>query len=127
MLQIQGVPRRVLKFILSIESGKKSNKQPALPAAAHTVTKPRGQLASAVSKASEPPKLTKALAIISEESGLAVSDLTDKTVFADVGIDSLLVLTISARFGEELDTELDFSALFFEYPSHRGISSSWYQ
>ncbi|KAK5989545.1 Non-reducing polyketide synthase fsr1 [Cladobotryum mycophilum] len=66
---------------------------------------------------SHAPKLTKALSIIAEESGLGVADLTDATVFGDVGIDSLLGLTISARFKEELDLDLDFNAFFFEYPT----------
>lgn len=55
--------------------------------------------------------------MIAEESGLAVADLTNGTVFGDVGIDSLLGLTISARFKEELDMDLDFNALFYEYPT----------
>ena len=117
LLQIQGVPRRVLKFVLSMESGKgSSNTKSTVPAAA-PVTKSHGKPAVAASQAPKSSKLTKALTIISEESGVAVSDLTDKTVFADMGIDSLLGLTISARFGEELDTDMDFNALFFDYPS----------
>ncbi|KAK2800875.1 fusarubin cluster-polyketide synthase [Onygenales sp. PD_10] len=62
-------------------------------------------------------KLAAALSIIAEESGLSASDLTDSTVFGDVGIDSLLGLTISARFKEQLDLDLDFNAFFFEYPT----------
>jgi thioester reductase-like protein/acyl carrier protein len=55
------------------------------------------------------------MAIIAEESGLAIADLTDDTAFADVGIDSLLGLTITARFKEELDMDVDFDVLFNEY------------
>lgn len=61
--------------------------------------------------------ITQALSIIAEESGLAKSDLNDNTAFADVGIDSLMGLTISARFREELDIDLDFNALFYDYPT----------
>lgn len=64
-----------------------------------------------------PSKLVKALSIIAEESGLAVNDLTNSTVFADVGVDSLMGLTISARFKEELDIDLDFNFLFYEHPT----------
>jgi thioester reductase-like protein/acyl carrier protein len=46
-----------------------------------------------------------------------MADLTDNTVFADVGVDSLLGLTISARFKEELDMDVDFNALYDEYPT----------
>lgn len=128
-LQIQGVPRRVLKVILSIESGNKSQKkqqqqQPAQPAKQTSTT----ALASATAgrhaapaltatEASHASRLAEALSIIADESGLAVADLTDSTVFGDVGIDSLLGLTISARFKEQLDLDLDFNAFFFDYPT----------
>ncbi|KAI1506778.1 ketoacyl-synt-domain-containing protein, partial [Biscogniauxia marginata] len=121
---MQGVPRRVLRVILSMESGNKSKKQPlaskeqVAPAALsqHLVkaTKSPTQVSGGSSSS---PKVAQALEIIAEESGLAVPDLTDGTVFGDVGIDSLLGLTISARFKEELDMDLDFNALFYEYPT----------
>lgn len=46
------------------------------------------------------------LQIISEESGIAVFDFTDDTVFADVGIDSLLSMMITSRLREELNIEV---------------------
>ncbi|KUI53252.1 Conidial yellow pigment biosynthesis polyketide synthase [Cytospora mali] len=75
-----------------------------------------GQVAVSIG-AAESTKASQAMSIIAEESGIALSDLTDATSFGDVGIDSLLGLTISARFKEELDTDLDFDALFLEYPT----------
>lgn len=113
----------MLKVILSIESGNKlqreqpaQRKQPSAPApAAAAAGAPRAPPPAAAE--THAPKIAKALSIIAEESGLAVADLTDETVFSDVGIDSLLSLTISARFKEELDLDLDFNALFFEYPT----------
>ncbi|KAK4235627.1 ketoacyl-synt-domain-containing protein [Achaetomium macrosporum] len=125
-IAIQGVPRRVLKVILSIESGSRASqkqqqhhveqKQQATTTAAPVVNAVQG-LSSLAPEQVDSRKLALALSIIAEESGLATSDLTDNTVFADVGIDSLLGLTISARFKEELDADLDFNALFFEYPT----------
>ncbi|KAL8795409.1 MAG: hypothetical protein Q9195_002150 [Heterodermia aff. obscurata] len=53
----------------------------------------------------------KALQIISEESGIANEELTDTTILADVGIDSLLSLMIASRFKDEL--ALDFEASMF--------------
>lgn len=70
-----------------------------------------------VSDRTRPDVFVKALAIVAEESGIAEADLTDSTNFADIGVDSLLGLTISARFKEELDTEVDFNALLFEHPT----------
>lgn len=46
-----------------------------------------------------------------------MSDLTDATIFGDVGIDSLLGLTISARLKEELDVDLDFNSFSYDYPT----------
>ncbi|KAH7120580.1 hypothetical protein EDB81DRAFT_914248 [Dactylonectria macrodidyma] len=121
-IAIQGVPRRVLKVILSIESGNKSQKQQPVQKKQASITvadlAPKTlQVPSSVGGEPDASRITAALTIIAEESGLALSDLTDSTVFADVGIDSLLGLTISARFKEELDMELEFNAFFFEYPS----------
>ncbi|KAL9094177.1 MAG: hypothetical protein Q9165_003592 [Trypethelium subeluteriae] len=52
----------------------------------------------------------KVLAIVSEESGIANEDLTDDTVFADSGIDSLLSLMIMSRVREETDVDIEQSA-----------------
>ncbi|KAG7416252.1 Non-reducing polyketide synthase fsr1 [Fusarium oxysporum f. sp. rapae] len=125
-IAIQGVPRRVLKVILSIESGKKGQPQRQAqdkPRNAPSQTKdssPKPTQNKPAAKV-EPPKFSTAIRIISEESGIDVSDFTDGTTFSDVGIDSLLGLTISARFQEELDIDLDFNALFFEHPTVKDL------
>ncbi|KAL5117793.1 fusarubin cluster-polyketide synthase [Pleosporales sp. CAS-2024a] len=140
-IALQGVPRRVLKVILSLESGKKS--QPAAaqrPAAAAPpapkvvpvlpvqgpLTPPAEEFASK-ELSSGPSPITVAMEIISEESGVAVSELTDDTNFADVGVDSLLGLTISARFQEQLDIDLDFNGLFFEHPTVKDLKQFLYK
>lgn len=66
-------------------------------------------------------KGAKALSIIAEESGIDVDDLTDDLMFSDAGIDSLMGLTISARFKEEMDFDVDFDALFYEYPTVKSL------
>ncbi|RAL16794.1 ketoacyl-synt-domain-containing protein [Aspergillus homomorphus CBS 101889] len=118
-IAIQGVPRRVLKVILSLQSGSRSTgqqQQQSRASAPGPIAMPcvQQQKLPAAPRAS---KFTQALAVIADESGIAVTELTDSTVFADVGIDSLLGLTISARFKEELDLDLEFNAFFFEYPT----------
>lgn len=127
---IQGVPRRVLKVILSIESGNgsKSQKQPAVQKKEPTsLTVPTvshvSRNAAPVSEEQDGSKIAQALSIIAEESGITVTDMTDNTVFSDVGIDSLLGLTISARFKEEIDVNLDFNSLFYEYPTVRDVKT----
>lgn len=46
-----------------------------------------------------------------------MSDLTDSSLFGDLGVDSLLSLTITARFREELDVDIDSTSMVMEYPS----------
>jgi iterative type I PKS product template protein len=52
--------------------------------------------------------------IISQESGLAVSDLTDDACFADIGVDSLLSLLIWSRLRDELGIDTQ-SSPFLEF------------
>lgn len=55
-----------------------------------------------------------ALQAVSEESGVALDELTDETVFADIGIDSLSSMVITSRFREDLGMSLDSSFNLFE-------------
>ncbi|CAK3875036.1 Conidial yellow pigment biosynthesis polyketide synthase [Lecanosticta acicola] len=130
-IAIQKVPRRVLKTILSIEAGQKSGQkaapvaqkpQPAQKAAPAAHKEESSSKKTAATPASAfAGKIGGALTIIAEESGIAEAELTDNTVFSDVGIDSLMALTISARFREELDVDLDFNSIFFEYPAVKDL------
>ena len=63
-------------------------------------------------------KIENAMAIISEESGISLTELTDDSNFADIGVDSLLSMVIASRFREELNIELeaDFK-LFVDCPT----------
>ncbi|KAI9654283.1 MAG: Type I Iterative PKS [Alyxoria varia] len=121
-IAIQGVPRRVLKAILSMEGGSKPQQQqnaqkkgldPIMPTSSTGAT----NNPAPVSEERPTSIIAQAMSIIAAESGVALTDLTDSTAFADVGIDSLLGLTISGRFKEELDIDLDFNALFYECPT----------
>ena len=65
---------------------------------------------------SHPPKgngtssvVTKFMSIIREELGVETSELTDEAAFADVGLDSLMSLTITGRMREELEMEVPTS------------------
>lgn len=58
-----------------------------------------------------------ALEIISQESGVSITDLTDDCVFSDMGVDSLLTLMITSRFREELSIDLPTESLFVDCPT----------
>ena len=137
---MQGVPRRVLKVILSIESGAKSQTQGvARKHGSSLVVPPPSQTESMPTKTQPEPnpetnvaiasKSVKALSIIAEESGIEAGDLIDTLVFTDAGVDSLMSLTISAWFKEEMDLDIDFNALFSDYPTIKKlkefIGDSW--
>ena len=127
------MPRRVLCYVLSVEGGKKpqirsTNKKPSAPAAVVAVTARTPANASLNTKNSEIAvtvaevtvedfKVESALKIISEESGVAVADLTNDCIFSDIGIDSLLSLVITSRLREELKMEMELDDLFTKYPS----------
>jgi len=55
------------------------------------------------------------LNVISQESGVAVSDLTDDTCLNDIGIDSLLSLLIWSRLRDEVGLELEHTSPFLEF------------
>ena len=60
--------------------------------------------------------------IISEELGVERSELLEMIDFADVGIDSLMSLTITGRVREELDLSIPTS-FFMDYPTIREARS----
>ena len=53
--------------------------------------------------------LSKFVSIISEELGVETSELPDEAAFADVGLDSLMSLTITGRMREELEMDVPTS------------------
>lgn len=62
------------------------------------------------------------LAIIGEEVGISPSDLTTETEFSEIGIDSLLSLTMTSRIQEELELELA-SSVFVDNPTIGALQS----
>ena len=79
------------------EKAPKPKKAPAAP-------KPAGSLAQ------------KAFDIIAQEIDVDHSELVDNVQWADLGVDSLMSLTISGKFREDLDLEVE-SSLFTDYSS----------
>lgn len=63
--------------------------------------------------AATPGLISKALEIIADEIGVDVAQLTDSTFLADLGVDSLMSLTILGNFREGLDLDIP-STQFYE-------------
>jgi naphtho-gamma-pyrone polyketide synthase len=62
------------------------------------------------------PVVARALEILAAEVGLSEAEMTDSLNFADYGVDSLLSLTVTGRYREELNLDLE-SSVFMDYPT----------
>ena len=62
------------------------------------------------------------LAIVAQEIGLSVTELAPNSDFSDLGVDSLLTLTISSRLREELELDVPAS-LFVDYPTVQELTT----
>lgn len=91
---------------------------------------PQQNTAATMTKASQKPQASVAvpqkqnkaiiddfLALIGEELGVEPSELQDDTTFADIGLDSLMSLSITGRLREELGLEALPSSLFTDFPT----------
>lgn len=135
-LKFQNIPRRALNIMLPPPGAAKAAPSPVKAAAAHKAATPvptKAAPAKAASKpAAKPVKPAKAAArpakastnsmtsrvmkIIAEETDVDMSELVDEAAFENLGVDSLMSLTISAKFREELDLEIS-STLFTDHPT----------
>lgn len=73
-------------------------------------------IGSDIAKISIESTTEKLLCTISEELGIEQSELLDMETFADMGVDSLMSLTITGRIREELELEIPTS-FFVDYPT----------
>ncbi|KAF4632140.1 hypothetical protein G7Y89_g5985 [Cudoniella acicularis] len=107
-LKFQCVPRALLDTLLPSGNSK--------PAATQAMPLPStGRLRLTERPTTYTPKLTgltnQALLIIANEVGCEMSELADLILLTDLGIDSLMSLSISGRFRKEL--ELNFNSTVF--------------
>ena len=120
-LKFQCIPRTLLNTFLP-PKGSASQKAPAA-LAPHVAQKAitASPVKKAVPKAVHAPKsgsmiTTKVLEIIAAEVGVPTSELADAIDFANMGVDSLMSLSISGRMREELDLDTQ-SSVFVDYPT----------
>ncbi|KAL1642780.1 polyketide synthase [Diplodia intermedia] len=131
-LKFQNIPRRALNVMLP--PPKKAGAGPARPAIAAAPAKAPAAAASkpvtksvvetkskktvkvAAPKSSGNVITTRVMKIIAEECELDMSELVDEAAFENMGVDSLMSLTISAKFREDLDLDIS-STLFTDYPT----------
>ncbi|KAL9030755.1 MAG: hypothetical protein Q9196_001159 [Gyalolechia fulgens] len=122
-LKFQSIPRALLNTFLPPPGGATSKSTPTAaakravqdvrqakpkpeptPAPAPPVQKARGDISD------------RALNVVAAEVGVPLSEMSDNVVFADIGVDSLMSLTISAVLREELGMDIS-STLFTDCSS----------
>lgn len=127
-----GVPRRVLDGLKPRARAEQTKAAPSPPITTTSTSTPQSSFATRKTrnigaKATTRPAPAAAsevwlgfLAIIAEETGVEMRDLKPDTEFAEIGLDSLLSLTITGRVREEL--KLDFPpSIFSDYPTVREL------
>ncbi|KAK3617844.1 polyketide synthase [Elasticomyces elasticus] len=140
-IKFQQIPRRVLNTFLPPNKSVAATSAPAskpiaaapapaprAPAQIKTAPAPAKSAPAPVAKAAPKPKkvaapkkpagglVNKIMKILSKETEVDEVELVDDAHFENLGVDSLLSLTISAIFREELDMEIA-STLFTDYPT----------
>ncbi|KAL9604622.1 MAG: hypothetical protein Q9219_000342 [cf. Caloplaca sp. 3 TL-2023] len=130
-LKFQCIPRQLLNTFLPPRGLTAPSKAP-LPADRRLSIKPAASKSPILEKAPKPQTrstsskepshriTTKALEIIASELGIPANELADAIEFANLGVDSLMSLSITGRMREELEIEVQ-SSLFTDHPTVRGM------
>jgi iterative type I PKS product template protein len=115
---LQGVPKRLMSYIVNAASKRttrpRMDKSTALVSnQAQTAAPISAVVKTATTRPSvatthliEDCSTSTAITIISQESGIAISELTDDTRFDDIGVDSLLGLVVTSRIRDELGLDV---------------------
>jgi naphtho-gamma-pyrone polyketide synthase len=124
-VKFQAIPRTLLNKLLPPTNGfilpsapRKELRNPETkpqkaPKAIQKHAPPKTRLV-AQSKAS--PAVDTFMSIIADELGMEISELLDESGFADIGVDSLMSLSVTGRIREELDMDVPTS-LFIDNPT----------
>ncbi|KAI0196979.1 polyketide synthase [Astrocystis sublimbata] len=119
-VRFQAIPRKVLNIVLPPQGATASaSAAPARPAPAAKSTKAPIKEKKQITAKNLPAvnkKLIKrsvvvqVMDIVAKETGVSHDELADNIAFADLGVDSLMGLTISGRLREELELNVDSHA-----------------
>jgi iterative type I PKS product template protein len=138
-LKFQNIPRRALNIMVPPAKKTGASSAPTRTLAAPKFTAPATKAVtiapvtskSKVAKTAAPKAIkvkkvkapsggnsmvSRVMKIIAEETDVDMSELVDEAAFENLGVDSLMSLTISAKFREDLDLDIS-STLFTDYPS----------
>ncbi len=120
-IRFQAIPRKVLNLVLPPNGAAAPARAPARaapaakPTPAKAPTKEKKQVTStnlpAVNKKlAKTSVVSQVMDVIEKETGVSRDELADNIAFSDLGVDSLMGLTISGRLREELELNVDSHA-----------------
>ncbi|CAK7266569.1 Type I Iterative PKS [Sporothrix epigloea] len=126
-VRFAAIPRKVLNLVLPPRSSGGAAAAPpaAVPAAVKTrkgmpASKKTVKMVTHANLGKVNQKLTSVVTrvfdILAKEIGVSNDELADNVAFADLGVDSLMSLTVSGRIREELEVNLHSNA-FVDYPN----------
>lgn len=114
-IRFQAIPRRILNTVLPPQGAAAAAVARTAPAAAKAPVKEKKQvttsnLPAVNKKLAQTSIVVQVMEIVSKETGVSHDELADNIAFADLGVDSLMGLTISGRLREELELNVDSHA-----------------
>ena len=124
-IKAQGVPRRLMDYIVHMRDDNSSGHHHATPVR-HIGDKGASSVASTATVLGNESLDTweAAKKIISEESGIPTQELHADASFEDMGVDSLLSLLCASRFREELGLHYE-AFIFLECPTVKDLETFW--
>ncbi|KAG6359461.1 hypothetical protein INS49_012982 [Diaporthe citri] len=123
-IRFQAIPRKVLNIVLpprgSAAAPAGARPAPAVKPAAKSAPVKEKKMLTPTNLSQVNKKLASVVSqvmdILAKEVGVSHDELADNIAFADLGVDSLMGLTVSGRIREELDLDID-SHVFVEHSS----------
>ncbi|KAI1270591.1 polyketide synthase [Xylariaceae sp. FL1019] len=117
-IRFQAIPRKVLNIVLPPQGTTAATAAPARatkapPAKAQPKEKKQvtsKNLPAVNKKLNKTPVVVQVMDIVAKETGVSHDELADNIAFSDLGVDSLMGLTISGRLREELELDIDSHA-----------------
>lgn len=126
-IRFQAIPRKVLNIVLPPRgvaaignAAPASRAIAAKPATKAAPSKKQKNILTPSNISQVNKKLasvvTEVMDILAKEVGVSDDELADNIAFADLGVDSLMGLTVSGRIREDLDLDIN-SSVFVDYPT----------
>ncbi|KAL8657213.1 MAG: hypothetical protein Q9226_002153, partial [Calogaya cf. arnoldii] len=120
-IKFQAIPRSLLDSFLPPPGGAVSKASVPPVGSERALQQPRPKKLRPLQTLEQPQHThenmsERALTVAAAQIGVPVSELSDNVVFADIGVDSLMSLTISSHLREELGIEIS-SNLFIDCPN----------